>query len=117
MNKIILETESYLTKNGENQRFFPFLELEYNEWVIYEDDEPKYFFQLSTDLKSESEIINRLTSDLENGKDLRDLIIALGRQVGKKWDIFSSHQGEEIEGSFQLEKIELEKLSDQLLEK
>lgn len=57
MNKIILETESYLTKNGENQRFFPFLELEYNEWVIYEDDEPKYFFQLSTDLKSESEII------------------------------------------------------------
>ena len=35
-DKITLETESYLIIGKENQRFFPFLELEFNEVVIYE---------------------------------------------------------------------------------
>ena len=117
MNTIVLETESYLAQGEENQRFFPFLELEYNEWVIYENDEPKYYFRLDTDLNSESQTINLLIADLRNGKDLRNLVKDLGKKSGKEWDIFSSHQGEEIEGSFQSEKIELEILSDQLLQK
>ena len=52
MKKITLETESYLIEGKENARFFPFLELEYNEDVIYENDIPKYYLSFSEDLKS-----------------------------------------------------------------
>jgi len=38
MNKITLDTESYLVIGKENERFYPFLELEFNETVIYEND-------------------------------------------------------------------------------
>ena len=113
MNTIKLETESYLIKGKENGRFFPFFELEFNEWVIYENDRPKYYFGLNSDVESEFEIINRLVTELKNGKDLRNLI----SELGKKWDIFPSQLGMEVENSYKTERIDLEFLTDKTIEK
>ena len=117
MNIITLETESYLITGKENKRFYPFLELEFNEWVIYENDSPKYYFGLNSDVESEFEIINWIVNELKNGKKLRDLISQLGKEYGKKWDIFPSQLGMEVESSYQTERIDLEFLTDKTLEK
>ena len=65
MDKIALETESYLVSGKENERFYPFLELEFNETVIYENDIPKYYLSFSDDLKSAHGIGNWIMTDLE----------------------------------------------------
>lgn len=113
MNKIILETESYLISGMENIRFFPFFELGFNEWVIYENDNPKYYIRLHSD--TESKIINWLATEIKKGEDLRNLIIELGKQIKKNWDIFPTQKGKEVENSYQTEKIELEFLTDEII--
>ena len=115
--RITLETESYKINGKENERFFPFLELEFNEWIIYENDNPKYFIKLNSDVESEFKIINWLVNELKNGKDLRNLISELGKDYEKSWDIFPSQKGKEIENSFKKERIELEILTDKTIEK
>ena len=117
MEKIALETESFLLIGEDNERFYPFLELDYNEWVIYENDQPKYYFRLDFDVNSEFEIVNWLTAEIKTGKDLQNLIMELGNKYGKEWDIFSSKKGQEREGSQRLEQIKLELLTDRLIEK
>jgi hypothetical protein len=118
MNKIKLETESYLISGKENERFFPFLELEFNENVVYENDIPKYFLSFSDDLKSAYGIGNWIMADLEkNGQNLRKLIIELGNELNLKWDIFSSNVGNQVENSYQTEQVELEILTDKIIEK
>jgi hypothetical protein len=118
MDKIKLETESYLISGKENERFFPFLELEFNENIIYENDIPKYYLSFSNDLKNAQGIGNWIIADLEkNGHNLRKLIIELGNSLNLKWDIFSSKTGMELENSYQTEKIELEILTDKTIEK
>ncbi|WP_437396911.1 hypothetical protein [Flagellimonas lutimaris] len=118
MEKLIIETESYLSSGKENERFFPFLELEFNEIVIYENDIPKYYLSFSDDLKTANGIENWIMADLEkNGHNLRKLIIELGNSLNLKWDIFSSKTGMELENSYQTEKIELEILTDKTIEK
>ena len=118
MEKIKLETESYLISGKENERFFPFLELEFNENVIYENDIPKYYLSFSDDLKTAQGIGNWIMTDLEkNGHNLRDLIIELGNKLNLKWDIFSSNVGNQVEDSYQTEQVELEILTDKIIEK
>lgn len=118
MDKIKLETESYLITGKEDERFFPFLELEFNENVIYENDIPKYYLSFSDDLKSAYGIGNWITADLEkNGLNLRDLIVELGNEFNLKWDIFSSNIGNQVEDSYQTEEVELEILTDKTIEK
>ncbi|XCF07514.1 hypothetical protein ABI125_06565 [Tamlana crocina] len=118
MDKIKLETESYLISGKENERFFPFLELEFNENVIYENDIPKYYLSFSDDLKNAHGIGNWIMADLEkNGHNLRDLIVELGNALNLKWDIFSSNVGNQIENSYQTEEVELEILNDKTIEK
>ena len=118
MDKLNLETESYLIKGKENERFFPFLELEFNENVIYENDIPKYYLSFSDDLKTANGIGNWIMADLEkNRHNLRELVIELGKRLNLKWDIFSSKTGMEVENSYQTEKIELEILTDKTIEK
>lgn len=118
MEKITLETESYLFEGNENERFFPFLELEFNENVIYENDVPKYYLSFSDDLKSAYGIGNWIMSDLEQkGHKLREVIIELGNRLNLKWDIFSSNVGKQIDGSWKSEKIELIILTDKTIEK
>ncbi|CAM4320344.1 hypothetical protein [Zobellia nedashkovskayae] len=117
MDKIKLETESYLISGKENQRFFPFLELEFNEDVIYENDIPKYYLCFSDDLKSAYGIGNWIMEDLKkNGHDLRALVIELGNSLNLKWDIFSSNVGKFVEDSWYLETVELTLFSDKLIE-
>ena len=117
-DKIRLETESYLMIGKEDQRFFPFLELEFNEIVIYENDIPKYYLSFSDDLKTVNKLGNWITSDLKNNRyDLRSIIVELGNTLNLKWDIFSSNAGREVEKSYQTEQVELETLTDDVIEK
>ncbi|MBD0833800.1 hypothetical protein [Aestuariibaculum sediminum] len=117
MDKLTFKTESYLINGKNNERFFPFLELEYNEWVIYENDIPKYFIGLHSDVESDFEIINWLLTELKNGKNLRNLILELGKKYNKNWDIFPSQRGLEIENSYQTEQLELEVFTDKTIDK
>lgn len=113
-----LETESYLIEGKENDRFFPFLELEFNENVIYENDIPKYFLSFSEDLKSAHEVGDWIITELErNGYELRTLIIELGRSLNLNWDVFSSNVRRFVEDSQKPETIELIRFSDNLIEK
>lgn len=117
MNKITLETESYSISGKENERFFPFLELEFNEWVIYENDKPKYYVGLNADVKSEFKINNWLVTELKKGNDLQKLISELGEKYYKSWNIFPSQKGFEVEKSYQAQRIELEILTDKTIER
>ena len=118
MKKITFETESYLINGKENERFFPFLELEFNENVIYDNDIPKYYLSFSDDLKTAHGIGNWIMAELEkNGHNLRGLIIELGEKLNLKWDIFSSNVGNHVEKSYQTEEVELEILTDKTIEK
>ena len=118
MEIITLETESYLINEKENERYFPFLELEFNENVIYENDVPKYYLSFSEDLKSVYGIGNWIMTELEkNGHNLREFIIELGKSLNLNWDIFSSNVGEFVEDSWKTEKIELIIFNDNLIEK
>ena len=118
MEIIKWETESYLISGKGTERYFPFLELEYNENVIYENDIPKYLLSFSEDLKSAHEVGNWIMAELEkNGHNLRELIIELGNSLNLKWDIFSSNVGNFVEDSWKSETIELIRFSDNLIEK
>ncbi len=118
METITLETESYLVEGKENKRFFPFLELEFNENVIYENDIPKYYLSFSDDLKSAHGIGNWIMADLEKKEHkLRDVIVELGKTLDLEWDIFSTNVGKQIDGSWKSEKIELILLTDKEIEK
>ena len=118
MDKIILQTESYLIIGKDNERFLPFLELEFNETVIYENDVPKYFLSFSEDLKEADGIGNWIMEDLEkNGHKLRDFIVKLGEKFNLKWDIFSSHVGNQVDSSYLNEEVELELFTDKTIEK
>lgn len=118
METITLETESYLVEGKENKRFFPFLELEFNENVIYENDIPKYYLSFSDDLKSAHGIGNWIMADLEKKEHkLRDVIVELGKKLDLEWDIFSTNLGKQIDGSWKSEKIELILLTDKEIEK
>ncbi|WP_111684162.1 hypothetical protein [Winogradskyella tangerina] len=118
MKKIILKTESYLISGKENERFFPFLELEFNENVIYENDIPKYYLRFSDDLKNAHGLGNWILTDLKNnGYNLRSLVVELGNKMNLKWDIFSKNVGNHVENSFQTEEVELEILTDIIIDK
>ena len=93
------------------------MELAFNEWVIYENDKPKYFVGLNSDVKSEFKINNWLVAELKNGKDLQNLISELGKEYDKSWNIFPSQKGLEVEKSYQTERIELEILTDKTIKK
>ncbi|WP_335975921.1 hypothetical protein [Gaetbulibacter jejuensis] len=118
MHKVTLETESYLIEGKDNERFFPFLELEYNENVIYENDIPKYYLGFSDNLNSAYGIGDWIITEWKkNDYDLRKTIIELGESMNLKWDVFSTNVGKKIEGSWKLETIELNRLTDKEIEK
>lgn len=118
LEKIVLETESYLVEGKENERFFPFLELEFNEAVIYENDIPKYYISLPNDPKTTDGVQDWIINELEkNGHDLRKLIVTLGKSLNLNWDIFSSHIEKIVEESWKSESVELTVFNDRLIEK
>ncbi|WP_054851589.1 hypothetical protein [Olleya sp. ITB9] len=118
MNKITLETESYLVEERGNERFFPFLEIEYNEIIIYENEVPKYYLSFSSELESANGFGNWFMEELQNkGNDLSGFIVELGKSLNLNWDVFYTGFGEIIEDSWNSEIVELIEFNDKLIEK
>jgi hypothetical protein len=118
MNKITLETESYLVEERGNERFFPFLEIEYNETIIYENEVPKYYLSFSSELESANGFGNWFMEELQNkGNDLSGFIVELGKSLNLNWDVFYTGFGEIIEDSWNSEVVELIEFNDRLIEK
>lgn len=110
MEKVTIQTESYLFENGENQvRAFPFYELSNAEWVIYEKGQPKYLLDL--DNKSYP-IVQDIIQKLHSGEELEAIIGQFGRFLGQNWTIKHNIEGEEVEDSQQSETVELLMLAD-----
>jgi hypothetical protein len=118
MNKITLETESYLVEERGDERFFPFLEIEYNETIIYENEVPKYYLSFSSELESANGFGNWFMEELQNkGNDLSGFIVELGKSLNLNWDVFYTGFGEIIEDSWNSEIVELIEFNDKLIEK
>mgnify|MGYP003625674217 CR=1 FL=1 len=118
MNKITLETESYLVEERGNERFFPFLEIEYNETIIYENEVPKYYLSFSSELESANGFGNWFMEELQKkGNDLSGFIVELGKSLNLNWDVFYTGFGEIIEDSWNSEIVELIEFNDKLIEK
>ncbi|WP_027127234.1 hypothetical protein [Gelidibacter mesophilus] len=118
MNKITLETESYLVEERGNERFFPFLEIEYNETIIYENEIPKYYLSFSSELESANGFGNWFMEELQKkGNDLSGFIVELGKSLNLNWDVFYTGFGEIIEDSWNSEIVELIEFNDKLIEK
>tara|TARA_R110002049_G_scaffold55193_4_gene153342 strand:- start:1963 stop:2346 length:384 start_codon:yes stop_codon:yes gene_type:complete len=118
MNKITLETESYLVEERGNERFFPFLEIEYNETIIYENEVPKYYLSFSSELESANGFGNWFMEELQKkGNDLSGFIVELGKSLNLNWDVFYTGFGEIIEDSWNSEVVELIEFNDRLIEK
>ena len=118
MNKITLKTESYLVEERGNERFFPFLEIEYNETIIYENEVPKYYLSFSSELESANGFGNWFMEELQKkGNDLSGFIVELGKSLNLNWDVFYTGFGEIIEDSWNSEVVELIEFNDRLIEK
>ena len=118
MDKVTLETESYLVEERGNERFFPFLEIEYNETIIYENEVPKYYLSFSSELESANGFGNWFMEELQKrGNDLSGFIVELGKSLNLNWDVFYTGFGEIIEDSWNSEIVELIEFNDRLIEK
>ena len=114
MKTIQLNTESYLFKDsGREFRAIPFYELEFNEWVIYEDGIPKYYFELHEDAKDK--VILSVIKDLKRGKELDSIIQGIGKKYNKNWTTINNIKGLEINNSFRSETIELTWFDSELI--
>tara|TARA_R110000751_G_scaffold306174_3_gene424029 strand:+ start:265 stop:1059 length:795 start_codon:yes stop_codon:yes gene_type:complete len=106
MKKINLETESYLF-DGENGKFraIPFFELSIDEWVIYQNQEPKYLLNFNY---RESSFVKQISESMEQGVDLEEIINKYGIYLGLDWTTKHNITSKEIPDSQKPEKIELE---------
>lgn len=118
MDKVTLETESYLVQGEGSKRFLPFLEIEYNETIIYENEIPKYYLSFSSELESANGFENWFMEELQKkGNDLSGFIVELGKSLNLNWDVFYSGFGEIVEDSWKSEIVELIEFNDKLIEK
>ena len=118
MEKITLQTESYLFEGLKGQfRTIPFYELEYNEWVIFEDGSPKYFISFDFDNPSTDPLNAEIEAKLKSGEDLDTIIKNIGLEVNKDWTVDHNIQGKEIENSWKPETVTLILFSNQTYHK
>jgi len=106
MKKINREIESYLF-TGENGEFraIPFYELSIDEWVIYQNKEPKYLLDFNY---RESSFVKQISESMEQGADLEEIINEYGIYLGLNWSTKHNIESKEIPDSQQVEKVELE---------
>ncbi|WP_282164755.1 hypothetical protein [Cellulophaga baltica] len=106
MKKINLNTESYLF-DGENGKFraIPFFELSIDEWVIYQNQEPKYLLNFNY---RESSFVKQVSESMEQGVDLEEIINKYGIYLGLYWTTKHYITSKEIPDSQKPEKVELE---------
>lgn len=103
METVTLQTESYLFQNSDGQfRAIPFYELSIDEWVIFENGQPKYFLDFNRRTKP---LVQDLTKRLTNGEDLDEAVQKLGRFLGRQWTTNHNIEGSEIPNSQQVENV------------
>ena len=77
------QAESYLfQKSKKIVRVIPFYKLSIDEWVVYENGEPKYLLDFN---RRHKPLIQDLKSKLDQGDKLEDSVWKLGRFLGKEW--------------------------------
>jgi hypothetical protein len=103
METVTLQTESYLFQNSGGQfRAIPFYELSIDEWVIFENGQPKYFLDFNRRTKP---LVQDLNKRLNNGEELDEAIQKLGRFLGREWTTNHNIEGAEIPNSQQSESV------------
>lgn len=103
METVTLQTESYLFQNPDGQfRATPFYELSVDEWVVFENGQPKYFLDFNRRTKP---LVQDLTKRLNNGEQLDEAVQKLGRFLGRQWTTNHNIEGTEIPNSQQTETI------------
>ena len=103
METVTLQTESYLFQNSDTQfRAIPFYELSIDEWVIFENGQPKYLLDFNRRTKP---LIQDLTARLNKGEQLEEAVEKLGRFLGRHWTIKHNIDGSEIPNSQKTETI------------
>ena len=108
MKRVNLEIESYLF-DGENGKFraIPFYELSIDEWVIYQNQKPKYLIDFNY---RESSFVKQIKKGMEQGVDLEEIINKYGIYLGLDWTTNHNIESNEIPNSQQIEKVELERI-------
>ena len=110
METIKRQTESYLFQTSDKVvRAIPFYELSIDEWVVYENGQPKYLLDFN---RRHKPLIQDLREKLNRGEKLEDTVWKLGRFFGKEWTTEHKIEGTEIQTSQQTENIELILLDD-----
>jgi len=103
MKTVTLQTESYLFQNSDGQfRATPFYELSIDEWIVFENGQPKYLLDFNRRTKP---LVQDLTRRLNNGEELDEAVQKLGRFLGRQWTTNHNIQGSEIPNSQQVETI------------
>ena len=103
METLSLQTESYLFENSDGQfRAIPFYELSIDEWIIFENGQPKYLLDFTRRAKP---IVQDFTKRLNDGEQLEDVVAKLGRFLGRQWTTLHNIKGAEIPNSQQTETV------------
>jgi hypothetical protein len=105
MQTVTLQTQSFLFENSEEKfRGIPFYELSIEEWVVYENGQPKYLIDFNRRTKP---LILDFTAKLNSGEPLEATIQKLGVFLGRQWTTEHDIQGKEIPNSNLAETITL----------
>ena len=105
METVKLKTESYLFENSEGQfRAIPFYELSIDEWVVFEKGIPKYLIDFN---RRQMPLIQDIKTKLQNGENLEEIVLNLGKFLGKEWTTQQNIDLQEIPNSEKPEEIEL----------
>ena len=106
MKPVTLDIESYLfeSENGPF-RAIPFYELSIDEWVIYQNEQPKYLIDFNL---RESTFIKQIKESMNKGLDLEEIIYKYGVYLGLECTTIHNIKSQEIENSQQTEKVKLE---------
>jgi hypothetical protein len=103
METVTLQTESFLFQSSDGQfRAIPFYELSIDEWVVFENGQPKYFLDFNRQTKP---LVQDLTKRLNNGEELDEAVQKLGRFLGRQWTTNHNIEGSEIPNSQQTETV------------
>lgn len=110
METVTLKTESFLFQNSVGQfRAIPFYELSIDEWVVFENGQPKYLLDFNRRTKP---LVQDLAKRLNNGEDLEEAVQKLGRFLGRQWTTNHNVDGFEIPNSQQPASVTVSLLDD-----
>jgi hypothetical protein len=110
MQTVTLQTQSFLFEDSDKQfREIPFYELSIEEWVVYENGQPKYLIDFNRRTKP---LILDLTAKLNSGEPLDETVKKLGVFLGRQWTTEHNIQGKEIPNSNLPETITLTHLDN-----